>query len=239
MIIPATILSLVFGSVGFIVTKNNAKYILSGYNTMSEQQRSKMDIDGYLSFFKYFHILLSVSLFVGTVLISFLNNNWASAFMLMYPLIAYLYLIIKGNSFYKYSDNRKLTSYFGCGILIIVIIIVGFTQLSSYKSNGLTFDDKVLEINGMYGMQIEKQNIFKLRLVDELPAISYKSNGFAAGDYAKGSFKAKNGKTIHLFVNKKLSQSLLLSTTDGDIYYNTDETNMNELYKKVEKWLRF
>ncbi len=34
MIIPATIISVVFASLGFLVTKNNARYILSGYNLM-------------------------------------------------------------------------------------------------------------------------------------------------------------------------------------------------------------
>src|SRR5436305_1105861 len=54
MLIPATILSVIFASLGFLVTKNNARYILSGYNMMPEQQRSLVDIDGYLRFFKQF-----------------------------------------------------------------------------------------------------------------------------------------------------------------------------------------
>ena len=236
MVVPAIILSLIFGSVGFIVTKNNAKYILSGYNTMSEADRAKVDIDGYLSFFKRFHVFLGVSLFTGTTLISFLNNNWASAFMIMYPLFAYLHLIIRGNLFYNNSKTRKISTYFTCGILIVVIIIIGFTQLSSYKSNDLVISDKVLEINGMYSLKIEKQDILTLKLVDEIPAISYKSNGFAGGDYAKGSFKAKNGKTIKLFVNKSISPTLWFETTQGDIYYNSEEEDMNGLYKKIMQW---
>jgi len=236
MIVPAIILSLIFGSIGFIVTKNNAKYILSGYNTMSEADRAKVDIDRYLSFFKRFHVFLGVSLFTGTTLISFLNNNWASAFMIMYPLFAYLYLIIWGNLFYNNSKTRKVSTYFACGILVVVIIIIGFTQLSSYKSNDLILSNKTLEINGMYGMTIQKQDILKMKLVNALPAISYKSNGFAAGDYAKGSFKAKNGKTIKLFVNKSIRPTLWLETMQGDIYYNSEDEDMARLYKKIMQW---
>ena len=72
MIIPAIILSLIFGSLGFIVTKNNAKYLLSGYNTMSEAQRAKMDLEGYLHFFKRFHIVLGISLLAITLILSIL-----------------------------------------------------------------------------------------------------------------------------------------------------------------------
>ena len=236
MIIPAIILSLIFGSLGFIVTKNNAKYLLSGYNTMSEANKAKVDIAGYLSFFKHFHIFLGVSLFTGTVLISFLNNNWASAFMIIYPLIAYLYLIVRGNLFYNNSKTRKSGTYFSCGILIVVIVIIGFTQLSGYKSNELILSSKMLEINGMYGLKIKKQDILKLKLVDELPAISYKSNGFAGGDYAKGSFKAKNGKTIKLFVNRSVNPFLRFQTAQGEVYYNSENEDMNRLYKKIMQW---
>jgi len=198
MIIPAIILSLIFGSLGFIVTKNNAKYLLSGYNTMSETQRAKMDLDGYLHFFKRFHLVLGVSMLVITLILSVFNNNWASGFMIMLPLISYLYLIIKGNSFYKDAKAQKLATYFGCGILIVVIGIVGTLQFTGNKNNDLKFSQNGLEINGLYGLKIEKKNIIKINLVSELPPISYRSNGYAAGNYAKGSFKAKNGKTIKL-----------------------------------------
>ena len=113
--------------------------------------------------------------------------------MIMFPLVSYLYLIIKGNSFYKDAKAQKLATYFGCGILIVVIGIVGTLQFASNKNNDLKFSQDVLEINGLYGLDIEKKNIIKLNLVTELPPISYRSNGYAAGDYAKGSFKSVFG----------------------------------------------
>ena len=236
MIIPAIVLSLIFGSLGFIVTKNNAKYLLSGYNTMSEAQRAKMDLDGYLHFFKRFHIVLGISLLVITLLLSAFNNNWASGFMIMFPLISYLYLIIKGNSFYKDAKAQKLANYFGCGILIVVIGIVGTLEFAGNKNNDLKFTQEVLEINGLYGLKIDKKNILKIALVHELPPIAYRSNGYAAGDYAKGSFKAKNGKTIKLFVNKSVKPILWFETAQGDIYYNSEDEDMNRLYKKIMQW---
>ena len=84
MILIALIISFIFCSVGFIVTRNNAKYILSGYNTMSEADRSNIDIEAYLRSFKRFHIFLGSSLFAGVWLLSQINNNWASLFMTVY-----------------------------------------------------------------------------------------------------------------------------------------------------------
>jgi hypothetical protein len=36
--------SLLFVAIGFIVDEKNAKYLLSGYNTMNEEDRQKVDI---------------------------------------------------------------------------------------------------------------------------------------------------------------------------------------------------
>jgi hypothetical protein len=235
MIYIALLLSAIFFSVGFIVTRNNAKYILSGYNTMSEAKRALFDIEGYLKFFKRFHIILGISLFLGTVLISLINNNWASMFMTLYPLVAYMYMIIAGNK-YNADKGQKLTSYVVGGAALLVAAFVVISQFSDYETSELVLKDNVLEIKGSFGVRLSKEEILDQKLINELPEISYKSNGFAAGDYAKGSFKLKNRGEAKLYVNKKVSPIVLLNTSKGDIYYNSDKESADGLYKKIQQW---
>ena len=45
---------LVYLLIGLGVNKKNARYLLSGYNTMSQAKRDAFDIDRYLQFFKSF-----------------------------------------------------------------------------------------------------------------------------------------------------------------------------------------
>lgn len=235
MIYIALLLSVIFVSVGFIVTKNNAKYILSGYNTMSEAERALFDIEGYLKLFKRFHIILGVSLFVGTMLISLINNNWASMFMTLYPLVAYMYLIIAGSKF-NANKSQKMASYVVGGVVLVVAALVVISQFSDYETSELVLKDNVLEIKGSFGVTMTKQEILDQKLINELPEISFKLNGFAAGDYAKGSFKLKNGRAVKIYVNKKVSPVILLNTSKGDIYYNADDGDLSELYKKIQRW---
>ncbi|REA62008.1 hypothetical protein DSL64_10105 [Dyadobacter luteus] len=234
----ALLLSVIFLSVGFIVTRNNAKYILSGYNTMSEAKRALFDIEGYLKFFKRFHILLGISLFLGTVLISLINNNWASMFMTLYPLVAYMYMIIAGNK-YNSDKGQKLTSYVVGGAVLLVAAFVVTSQFSDYETSELVLKDNVLEIKGSFGVRLTKQEILDVKLVDKLPerdGMMSKVGGFAAGDYAKGSFRLKGKKVVKLYVNKKISPIILLATSKGDVYYNSDEESADELYKKIRQW---
>jgi len=50
MIFIIILLSLLFIVIGFIVTENNAKSLLSGYNTMSEEDRKLFDLKSYTLF---------------------------------------------------------------------------------------------------------------------------------------------------------------------------------------------
>jgi hypothetical protein len=236
MLYIAIFLSVVFTSVGFIVTKNNAKYILSGYNTMSEAKRANFDIDGYLVLFKRFHIILGVSLLLGTLIISLINNNWASLYMTTFPLLAYAYLTIQGQSFTQGPDGKRIANYLTGALLLLIAAFIGYQQVNDFQSNEFVLNKDTIEIKGSYGIVIEKQDLVTCRLVNNLPPISYKRNGFAAGDYAKGSFKVKNGPTVKMFVNKKAPQFLLLNTTDGDVYYNSDALELNDLATRINEW---
>ena len=52
--LTAVIISLAYLALGFGINKENAKYLLAGYNTMGEERRKKFNIDKYLAFFKLF-----------------------------------------------------------------------------------------------------------------------------------------------------------------------------------------
>lgn len=48
------IICVLFIALAFILTENNAKYLLAGYNTMSPEERKKVDIKGLIAYFKSF-----------------------------------------------------------------------------------------------------------------------------------------------------------------------------------------
>ena len=66
-------LSLLFIGLGFLVTKENAKYLLAGYNTMSAEERKKVNLEKYIPFFRKFHIYLGISFGVFGALIHWLH----------------------------------------------------------------------------------------------------------------------------------------------------------------------
>ena len=89
-------ISLIFGSLGFILTKDNAQYYLAGYNTMPKEQREQVDIEAYLRMFKKAHIILGLStLMLGIVTLLWFGDRVAALFISVYPLLFYGYFHFK------------------------------------------------------------------------------------------------------------------------------------------------
>ncbi|TKT93977.1 DUF3784 domain-containing protein [Dyadobacter frigoris] len=153
MIIPAIILSLVFASVGFLVTKNNARYILSGYNTMSAQQRELVDIDGYLRFFKQFHLFLGISVLILVIGISLFNTNFAAVILGIYPLPAYCYFVLKGDRYFPEINNRKIWTKVTVGILFLTMCGVGYLFFNGFKNSEILLEGNNLGEAGGFAFE--------------------------------------------------------------------------------------
>lgn len=98
--------SLIFGSLAFILTKDNAQYLLAGYNTMSKEQREQIDIEAYLTVFKQAHITLAIStLVLGVVTTLWFGDRSAALFISIYPLLFYGYFFFK---MYPLFKQKKL-----------------------------------------------------------------------------------------------------------------------------------
>lgn len=236
MITPTLILSAVFGLMAFLVTKNNAKYLLSGYNTMSEAQRDQVDIGGYLHFFKRFHLFLSVSLLALVWGTGLFNKNFASVVLGVYPLLAYVYFIIKSRAYFSKVKNQKAGTKITVVVLALTLIFVGGLFYAGFKNSTILFDKDSIEITGMYGKKLDRSKILSVTLVPDLPEITMKSNGFSAGNFSKGDFITKDRKTIRLFVNKKESPLLLLDTTEGEIYFSSTEKTSEHVLMEIRLW---
>src|SRR5690625_7612254 len=99
MVIIIILLAVVFIGIGYLVTEKNAKYILAGYNTMSEEERKKINLKVYLSFFRRFHVFLGITSLILSLVIYFLVSEVAAAiFLAIYPIPAYLYFIVRSRS---------------------------------------------------------------------------------------------------------------------------------------------
>ena len=98
--IAVLILDIIFMAIALGLNKENAKYLLSGYNTMSKKERENFDIANYLILFKKFFLILAASsTIVFTILINLLNVKIAMISFSSYLIIMLIWSVFRGNKF--------------------------------------------------------------------------------------------------------------------------------------------
>ena len=98
--IAVLIADTIFIALALGLNKENAKYLLSGHNTMSKKERENFDIVNYLILFKKFFLILAASSsIVFTILINLLNAKIALTTYSSYLIIMLIWFVFKGNKF--------------------------------------------------------------------------------------------------------------------------------------------
>ncbi len=93
-------MSLIYLLVGFGINKGNAKYLLSGYNTMSPEKKQSFDIEKYLNFFNPFFKRLSLYPSLTFVLFSiFLEGDQLILVWSLSQVLPFIWFTIKSLRF--------------------------------------------------------------------------------------------------------------------------------------------
>lgn len=238
MITPILILSSIFILIAFIVNEKNAQYLLSGYNTMSQEERQNIDIKSYIHYFRNFHLFLGISLLIISLFLFYIiNPDWSMIFIGTYPIIAYTYFIWKGNHFLKTKNKKqKIMISVSICIMLTLFIFIVFNLETVLKNNEIIFNDNKIEITGEYGTEINRKEIKSIELIDKVPEIVSKTNGFSLATIKKGDFKTKDKKKVKLLINSQNSPIILLTTTDNQqIYYSSKDKSNKEIFNKLSR----
>lgn len=212
---------LLFILIAFFVHEGNAHVLLSGYNTMSEEDRAAFDLKGFMHLFKWFHIALGSIIIIGGLGSELIDSELYQIYLVgVVPVFAYMYFILKTKHFNKPEEHRKLNWAAGVlGVLGVVIALLGFY---TDKGNALVFEDQQLVITGLYGEDIPYIDIDEVLLLDSLPAVKTRVNGSAVGGKLAGHFTLKDGRSVKLFVDRADAQFLSITTKSGkDIIYSS------------------
>lgn len=237
MIYVLILLAIIILGLGYILNEKNAKTLLSGYNTMSEEERKKVDIKSYIRLFKQFHYFLGVSfLIIGLLLHYLVGENASGVFLAVYPILAYIYLIWEGRKYYKGKSRKsqKLAIYVLAGTLVFVIALLAL----GFKEDPLILENQTAHFKGIYGEDLKQSEIASVELVTQLPKIRLKTNGFALGEINKGYFRTADGETVKLLLNAKNKPYIFLTKSNGKkLYFSAKEKSNKEIVEEMKKEL--
>ncbi len=207
----------------FFVKGNPDLIIKSG---MSREEKEKADLQGLGRLWFRGLISLGIILCAASLALSFLNLQTLSAIFLIFGLLlGLLVLTIMSGKHMPSSMQRKL--HWSTGILAASIAgIAAFMAVSSGEPK-VEFGEETITFTGLYGQQIRYDDISDLMIMDTLPAITLRTNGFALGNILKGHFSTNNSETYILLVNTDHSPYLFIGLNDGKkIYFNSKDPEL-------------
>jgi hypothetical protein len=227
-------LGALFIGLGYIINKDNADTLLNGYNRLSKEAQAQFDLDGLLLFHKRFHLLFGTFFIgLGSVLYLLTNEEVGVLFLALAPIIAYIYYIQATKRFWPPSQfkNHKIATIVLC--LTFVMLLVLFN--SGGKPTSFQLEGQKLSFSGMYGEDLSADDLAYISIVDSIPPIRLKTNGYAVGNHYKGHFKLKGNQKVKLLLeNNQIRPYLLLVKKNGQkIYFNSKTITAPQLADRI------
>ena len=150
MIYIFLVLSLVFITVGLSVKVKNDTCTVLGKQISTSEFNSQDDTVKYASYFKNFHIILALSYFsIGALLIHFVDSQAAGLLLVVYPIGAYIFFLIKIQNFTKNTNKKKIN--IASLLLLATFLIVIFTFLEGNKETNIILQPNAIILEGSYG----------------------------------------------------------------------------------------
>jgi hypothetical protein len=159
--------------------------------------------------------------------------------MLLIPVLLCLFLVWKSAKYTvkPIESSREATigmsMVIGFPLLVIVgLLIVG--AVYSSQPSVIKATPQQIHVSGMYGITQPMENIQEVKLLDNIPPVQYKSNGFGLGNVRKGKFHLKDWGEGRLFLHSDTPPFIYLKTTDSYMLINyKDSGQTNEVYQQL------
>ena len=214
-----------FSLIGWAIKSKKQYGLLSGFNTRSEEEQKELIERGYPQKTGSLLIYTAIGMLLLFPLI-FTSYPYVIevqyGFMTIFLLGGFIYL-----SRFEVPAKRKKSLWLGS---IFSIIIVGFIMVLfyiGYQPNELVIKADTFEIKGMYGNEWSFEDIERVEILNEMPQVNYKQNGFGMGDISKGHFRVETYGNSLLFIRHK-SPYLLIVLKEKPIFINGENTEQTQ-----------
>ena len=211
-------LGIFFIIIGFLTKKY--PMMIAGYNTMSEEQKKNVDVDGLSTLLRNCFIVMGGIISVGYLPFKYLGWDMVADSIIFISVFSVLpFLIFKAQ---KYDHNsRDNKTFVVIAILLVIGVIIGGALFYSIKTPEIQLNNRILSVSGIYGIDEE---IVKIELLSACPRIEMKTNGFNFGETLKGNFKLEGLGKTRLFLESSNKPFILVTSKSGSTIIINRET---------------
>ncbi|MDT8860811.1 DUF3784 domain-containing protein [Alkalihalobacillus sp. MEB130] len=213
---------------GYLIVKKQAYFLLSGFSAKTEEDQQILIKNGYPQAAGRVLMNSSFILLVGLGLSLFeipymIELSWLV--MIIYLFVHLLYIGKLDNTKHRKRNSLilKMTIVFTFGIL-------GWASYMGLQPNELSISDNRLQISGFYGVEWPLDEITNIELVDTIPKIQVRTNGFSFANRLKGHFRLEELGKGRLFIYRNSPHFIYIEKGDDYIFINSSDSHETKLW---------
>ncbi|NMD71357.1 DUF3784 domain-containing protein [Bacillus sp. DNRA2] len=217
-----------FFLLGWAIRKKKAYSLISGFATRPLEEQQQLIENGYPQKTGAMLQITAVGMLLLLPLV-FTDIKFAMeiefGFMLFFLLGGFVYL-----SKFELPKKRKRSYIISTSFFVVITGFVVGLYILGYQEYELIMKKQSFEITGMYGIEWEIQDIKRIELLEEMPKVTSKQNGFGLATLAKGYFTVTGYGRSLLFIQKDHAPYLYIELSNKKIFIN------NENPDTTKKW---
>ncbi|MGD6992861.1 DUF3784 domain-containing protein [Sutcliffiella horikoshii] len=221
-------LVLIFLLIGWAIVKKEAYGLISSFRSRPKEEQEELIQNGYPQ--KTGKLLIATALIL-LILLPLLFTPFSYA---MEVQIGVMFVLLFGGfiylSKYEVPKKRKKSYIISTSIAVITFGVLFVVSYLGFQDAELTLKKDSLEISGVYGDEWRYADITQVELLEEMPEVLLRTNGYGMQSVSKGYFKVKDYGSSLLFIYKGHSPYLLIQTNDDTIFINSKDA------EKTKDW---
>ena len=221
--------------IGLGVLMKRFPMLIAGYNTLTEEEKEKIDTKGLSTFMCYSFVGMGIApLIVYYICLGIGHADWAGMSSLV-PLLYLPYLIYRANKF-DHNPPRKSRRPV-VALSILTVFIVAILMLYGMTPSKVRLEDSKLIFTGMFGTSRPLNDISDIKLTNNLPDISLRLNGISVAGINKGRFKTTEGGTCYMYLTSSKQPYIVFIEKSGrEIFYNSkDSISTLDIYRDLSR----
>ncbi|MBM7614304.1 DUF3784 domain-containing protein [Alkaliphilus hydrothermalis] len=213
------LIAVLFFVLAILIKHFKCYWLIAGYNTASKKEKEKVDIEGLGIFMGNMMYLLSCVMLLGVILRT-LGYKLVGDLTWIVVIGITIYMVVKGQRFQSKGQEgqqqmKKSTVVTGILIFIPIILLSSGLMIYGVLPSEVVLEGGALQITGMYGTTIAEKEIISMELIDEIPEIERKVNGFDFGNILKGNFQLEEWGSGMIYLESKRGPYILIRYKDG------------------------
>ncbi|SHG26274.1 DUF3784 domain-containing protein [Ornithinibacillus halophilus] len=226
-----------FLGIAHLIVRNGYYGLISGFNRRPKEEQEELIKRGFPQAMGMVLLAGGIVLAIGFVLVLF-NVSYAFEGSL-----GVMLLIVLGGMIYvqKYElPHKKKKGYIISTVTTLLTITVAAVALASgFVDNDLKIESDYVEVTGFYGVEWDINSIERVELLEELPKVLIRTNGYSFAGRLKGNFRLEDLGKGKLFINSDQGPYLLV--VKGEDYFiinQEDETKTKQWFAELERHIK-